>query len=265
MVEAPAGAKKVRLSLAAFRRLPKAKKLRFLSEGAAGEKTSPVVEIPAGEETSPSIEEAPQDLAKKFRLLPAALRRLPDAKKLRLLPEAPAGPDGVDMLAGEETSPDAERLRLAETLAYKVADHCHAIHDYTEEIRALWSEFDKLQKGETILTCRTRTEFTHKWLGCTMRAVQLALINKRPAKLPPNAKYKQDDRYDEAGDVIVKGKWATNNERIRRKALEDLITNIIGKKKIAAACGVPLDPELAEAVDEAEHFLRYGVDAEHRI
>jgi hypothetical protein len=47
------------------------------------------------------------------------------------------------------------------------------------DIRALWAEFEKLPKGQTIAGCRTKTEFCRRHLNRTPRAIQYLLSGRR--------------------------------------------------------------------------------------
>lgn len=74
----------------------------------------------------------------------------------------------------------AQRVLAAFTAAFaKLAEH-------KDDIAALWVEFENLSTGDTIMGCRTKTEFCEKVLGRSIRAVQY-LLNGRtePKSVPP--------------------------------------------------------------------------------
>jgi hypothetical protein len=137
-----------------------------------------------------------------------------------------------------------------EALAVSVADKCHTLSDIADEIRQLWAAFRHLEKPETILGCRTRTEYCFKFLKCSMRAVRYALENKEP-KRHPKVKYVRDS-YDEDGDMVVRKIVVNEKDRLLREALREIIV----QRHTASSCGDAVPQELKLAIDEAEKTLR---------
>lgn len=72
-----------------------------------------------------------------------------------------------------------------ENLARRIVDSCEkltvTLKDLKPDIQQLWLEFDLLQNSETILGCKTKTQFCERYLHVTLRAVEYMLVggNKR--------------------------------------------------------------------------------------
>jgi hypothetical protein len=67
-----------------------------------------------------------------------------------------------------QTKTAEDREALAQRIAGAFAKFC----THKSDIVHLWAEFAKLQSGETIMKCRTKTEFCEKVLGRSIRTVQ---------------------------------------------------------------------------------------------
>jgi len=69
----------------------------------------------------------------------------------------------------------ANREALAQRVVegYKIV--CRKLKDMEEDIRALWAEFDALPAGDTIMGCKTKTQFCAKYLDRELRSVRYML------------------------------------------------------------------------------------------
>lgn len=78
----------------------------------------------------------------------------------------------------------AKRTKRREALARRVVQGMKVLSvklmDLEEDIRALWTEFDNLGDGETIMGCATKREFCIKILDRTPRAVRYMLTGGNP-------------------------------------------------------------------------------------
>jgi len=72
-----------------------------------------------------------------------------------------------------------------ELLAQRVIDGCTVISatlkSLEPDIRKLWLEFDKLTSGERIHGCKTKREFSDRYLGRTPRAIRYMLAGGNPS------------------------------------------------------------------------------------
>jgi hypothetical protein len=74
-----------------------------------------------------------------------------------------------------ELTPSVNREVLAQRIIRAVDSLATKLADLEADIRALWTEFENLPKGETILGCSTKKEFCEKQLHRTPRALRYML------------------------------------------------------------------------------------------
>lgn len=74
----------------------------------------------------------------------------------------------------------SERDALAQKVASVFQAAFAKLEEYRADIERLWKEFENLKHGETIMGCRTKTEFCTKVLGRSIRAVQYLLSGGNP-------------------------------------------------------------------------------------
>ena len=72
-------------------------------------------------------------------------------------------------------TPRVDRDVLAQRIVDTVGVLAVKLKDLEDDIRVLWTEFDQLKSGESILGCATRKEFCAKYLKRTPRAVRFML------------------------------------------------------------------------------------------
>jgi hypothetical protein len=85
-----------------------------------------------------------------------------------------------DSLTREQRFQIAQREYLAKLVIYEFATTCVKLVDLAAAIRELWKEFENLPQGETILGCRTKTEFCEKHLHRKLRTIQYMLAGGNP-------------------------------------------------------------------------------------
>ncbi len=109
----------------------------------------------------------------------------------------------------------AGRHAEREALAQRVADAFHAafakLAEHKEDIEQLWREFEHLKPGETIMQCRTKTEYCQKVLHRSIRAAQYMLTGGNPvakrkretvSRATPAITPKQRDRLLSAAAIV---------------------------------------------------------------
>ena len=74
----------------------------------------------------------------------------------------------------------AEREALARRVVEAVNFACQKLAEHRDDINRLWREFKQLKPGETIMGCRTRTEFCETVLHRSLRATEYMLSGGNP-------------------------------------------------------------------------------------
>lgn len=130
------------------------------------------------------------------------------------------------------------RLMDSESLGRYVAEQTAGVFHRLTELRPfyeeLWKRFEKLQKGETIMGCRNRSEYATKVLGRSMRSIQYALYSRRPLQ----------SKIENLTKGFVPRQWVKENARA--------IKEIIDRQREADAN----DPELQDFVRRVEEAKR---------
>jgi hypothetical protein len=95
------------------------------------------------------------------------------------------GPRGGRRWQLPESAPNAidthaDREALAEKVASAFQSAFSKLEEHKADIEKLWKEFECLRSGETIMGCKTKTEFCQKVLGRSIRAVQYLLSGGNP-------------------------------------------------------------------------------------
>jgi hypothetical protein len=143
----------------------------------------------------------------------------------------------------------ADRVTAVITAAFtKLAEH-------RAEIQELWDEFEKLQPGETIKGCRTKTEFCRTHIGRSLRAVQYMLAGGNHNRGETVSRTDSDDfqwdtEHEEIQDLVLR---ALVNEQAR--VLNQMSTEGPTHETVGDAARLE-----AEIVD---HICRVGRQAEY--
>jgi hypothetical protein len=105
--------------------------------------------------------------------------------------------------------------------------------DHRNEIAALWDEFGKLQPGEMIKGCHTKTEFAEVHLGRNIRSVQYLLTggnhNRRETVSPSSGKVidiTERRQFTSAVPVVKRGRQTGEAQKYKMVTGLSTITGI---------------------------------------
>ena len=118
---------------------------------------------------------------------------------------------------------------LAQRVIAAVDGLAPKLAELEEDIRALWVEFEKLSKGQTIAGCRTKTEFCRRHLNRTPRAIQYLLSGRREQSSREFAAVGGDEENPTTRQQMIDFLWDVQGvlpEELVRRA-EDILKQIL--------------------------------------